>query len=189
MENIDFNSLKSSVKYWWLSLILGILLIVMGFWVMNTPRESYITLAIFFSWLLFFKGIMEMVFAISNKDSLKGWGWYLAGGLVDFILGGFLTFNPNITMAILPFLVGFWMMFGGVSSIATAFEFKSYDSKGWGWLMFVGIITIIFSILIIYNPILGGFYLVFMTAFALISFGIFRIMLSFRLKKLRDSLD
>ncbi len=188
MEQTEVKRLKAAVKHWWLSLLLGILLIAMGFWVIRTPLASYIGLAILFSWLLFISGIIEMVFSISNKDNLDGWGWHLAGGIIDFILGGYLISNPELTMAVLPFLVGFWMMFGGVSAIAMSMDLKSYGSTGWGWTLTMGILTIIFSFLVIYNPVLGGFYLVFMTAFALITLGVFRIILAFRLKKLHKEI-
>ncbi len=188
MEQETSKNLQSAVKHWWLSLLLGILLIIMGIWVIRTPLASYIGLSILFGWLLFISGVIEMVFSIGNKDTLRGWGWHLASGIIDFILGGFLIFNPDITMVILPFLVGIWMMFGGVSAIAMSMELKSHGTKGWGWNLVMGILTIIFSFLVIYNPVLGGFYLVFMTAFALITLGIYRIMLSLKLKKLHDTI-
>ncbi len=189
MEQKTHKTLESSVKHWWLSLLLGILLIAMGIWVIRTPLASYIGLSILFGWLLFISGIVEMVFSISNKDTLDGWGWHLAGGIIDFILGGFLVFNPEITTTILPFLVGFWMMFGGVAAIATSLDLKSYGAKGWGWNLFWGILTILFSFIVIYNPIFGGFYLVFMTAFALMTLGMYRIILAFKLKKLHDKIS
>ena len=184
MEQTDEKNLQKAVKHWWLSLLLGILLIAMSIWVIKTPLASYIGLAILFSWLLFISGIVEIVFSISNKDNMDGWGWHLAGGIIDFILGSFLVFNPGITMAVLPFLVGFWMMFGGVWAIATSMDLKSYGTKGWGWTLTFGILTTIFSFFVIFNPVFGGFYLVFMTAFALMTLGVFRIILAFKLKKL-----
>ena len=68
------KTVRSAIKNWWVHLLLGILLIIMGAWVMTTPISSYITLSIFFSVLMFISGLTELIFAISNAKNIDGWG-------------------------------------------------------------------------------------------------------------------
>lgn len=163
---------------------MGVLFIIMGIWVMSTPIASYITLSIFFSVLMFISGLFELIFAISNRKNIDGWGWYLTAAIIDFIIGVVLISYPSITITILPFFVAFWIMFKGFSAIGVAIDMRHYKTGSWGLMLFFGIIAIIFAILIIDNPLLGGLSIVYLTTFALFSIGIFRIALAFKLRSL-----
>jgi len=184
MGTTTLSSVQSATKNWWLSILLGILYILVGFWVFRTPLSSYISLTIIFSIFIFVSGIMEISFAISNKDKIDGWGWYLSGGILDLVIGILLISNPVMTMAILPFYVGFWLLFRGIMSIGISIQLKTMSIPNWGWMLASGIATIIFSFLVLANPFFGGLSIVYMTAMAFIMIGIFRIFLGFDLKRM-----
>lgn len=181
------KEVKQSIKNWWLFLILGILLIIFGIWVMMTPLESYITLAIFFSVMVFVNGIFDIVFSISNSKVLKGWGWHLTGGILETLLGVVLMIHPELTMNILPLMLGFWLMFGAVSTISGAFDLRSYKIKGWGWVLVFGVLLMVFSFMVLGNPIFGSGTIVIMTSLAIISYGISYIMIGLQLKKVKET--
>ncbi len=179
------SSVQSAVKNWWISLLIGILYIIAGVWVFQTPLASYVSLSIVFSVFIFVSGIFQIVFAISSKQDIEGWGWYLAGGILDLLIGLLLITHPLMTMAILPFYIGFWLLFQGFMAIGLSFQFKSADLPNWGWLLFLGILTLLFSFLLLANPIFAGLSIVYMTALAFVCAGIFRIFLAFDLKKIK----
>lgn len=187
METI-LKSVQSTVKRWWISLILGVLFIMMGIWVFRTPIESFITLSIVFSVLILFSGIFGIIFSIAERKDLKGWGWYLTGGILDLLIGILLVSHPAMTMAILPLYVGFWLLFQGIMSIGFSFQFKSYKVPNWGWLLFSGILTVIFAVLLLANPVFASFSIVYMASFAFLFAGIFRIILAFDLKKIHKKI-
>lgn len=187
METVT-EILRRPLKNWWIQLLLGIFFIVVGFWTMVTPLESYVTLSILFSVLMFISGIFELVFGISNIKKVEGWGWYLAAGIIDFIIGLGLIAYPQISIAILPFFVAFWIMFKSFSAIGGAIEFRRWRVKYW-WLMLIfGILGIIFTFMIIDNPLIGGLSIVLLTSYAFWSIGIFKIVLAFRLKNMHKRL-
>ncbi len=188
MATTIFDSAKKSIKNWWISILVGILYILAGVWVMRTPLESYISLSIIFSVFIFISGIFQIVFSISNKDEMNGWGWYLTGGILDLIIGILLITHPLMTMAILPLYIGFWLLFQSILSIGLSFQLKSARVPRWGWLLFWSIVTLLFSFLLLANPIFAGLSIVYMTAFALITAGIFRIFLGIDLKRIGKTL-
>ena len=188
MATTILDSAKKSIKNWWISILVGILYILAGVWVMRTPLESYISLSIIFSVFIFISGIFQIVFSISNKDEMKGWGWYLTGGILDLIIGILLITHPLMTMAILPLYIGFWLLFQSILSIGLSFQLKSAGVPRWGWLLFWSIVTLLFSFLLLANPIFAGLSIVYMTAFALITAGIFRIFLGIDLKRIGKTL-
>ncbi|MCL5129317.1 HdeD family acid-resistance protein [Algibacter sp. L4_22] len=183
MTTTNLNSGQMAVKNWWISILLGILYLFAGFWVMKTPLESYITLSIIFSVLIFLSGVIQIAFSFSNKNKMKDWGWYLLGGFIDLIIGILLLTHPLMTMAILPLYIGFWLLFQSILSIGLSFQLKSVGTLGWGMLLFWSLITLLFSFLLLANPLFTGLSIVYVTAFALITAGCFRIFLGIHLKK------
>jgi len=183
------SSTRAAVKNWWISLLLGILYLFAGVWVFQTPLESYVSLSILFSVFIFVSGISQIVFSISNRRNTQNWGWYLAGGILDLIIGMLLITHPLMTMSILPFYVGFWLLFQGFLAIGLSFQFKAIGVSSWGWMLFFGILTLIFSFLLLANPVFAGLSIVYMTAIAFITTGVSRIFLAFDLKKTKNLLE
>lgn len=183
METV-VNTVKKAIKYWWIHLFIGALYLLMGFWVITTPESSYLALSIFFSVLMFISGVSAVIFAITNYRGFYGWGWYLASGIIDFVIGLTLIIHPGITMTILPFLLAFWFMFQGFLGIGGAIDMKRFRVGNWWITLIFGALGILFSILIINNPALGSFSIVLLTAFTLYSIGFVRIILAFNLRSL-----
>ncbi|GHC53734.1 HdeD family acid-resistance protein [Ulvibacter litoralis] len=184
METTILTSAKSAVKNWWISVLLGIMYIFVGVWVIRTPLASYVSLSFIFSIFIFTSGILQIIFSISSRSKIEGWGWYLAGGIIDLIIGFLLMSHPVMTMAILPFYVGFWLLFQSMMAIGFSFQFKAINMPYWGWLLFFGILTLLFSTLLIANPIFAGLSIVYMTGMACITAGVFRIFLGIDLKRM-----
>lgn len=181
------SSTRLVTKNWWLSILIGIVYIVLGVWVFRTPLASYISLSIIFSVFIFISGILEIIFSISNIKKTENWAWYLVGGILDLIMGVLLISHPVMTMTILPLYVGFWLLFRGIIAIGISIQSKSFRVSHSGWMLVSGIATIIFAILVLANPVLGGLSIVYMTSFSFIMIGLFRIFLGFEFKRIKNS--
>ncbi len=184
METEIIRKAKNAIKHWYLSLILGILFICVGIWVLRTPLESYLTLSILFSVTIFISGISEIIFSITNRKEMDNWGWVLAGGIIDLLLGIWLISSPLLSITILPFVVGFMLMFRSMVAMGFAFDVKGFADSSWGWLLAVGILGLLFSFILLWNPLFAGLTIVIWTGCAIITLGIFRIILSFKLRQL-----
>ena len=184
METEIFKTAKNVTKHWYLSLILGILFICVGIWVFMTPVSSYITLSILFSVTIFVSGIFEILYSISNRKEMDNWGWVLTGGIIDLLFGLWLMASPLLSIAILPFIVGFILMFRSMIAIGFAFDLKVFAHSGWGWLLTLGILGLFFSFVLLWNPVFAGLTVVIWTGCAFITLGVYRIILSFKLKHL-----
>ena len=184
IDKIDY-----AVKNWWVSLLLGLLYIIVALCLMFAPLSSYVALSIIFRVSMLVSGLLEIIFAASNRKTLSSWGWYLAGGIIDLILGIYLVAYPLLSMEVIPFFVAFWLMFRGFSAMGYSMDLQRYGTREWGWYMAFGILAIICSIAIIWQPGLGVFTLVYMIAYALLIIGIFRVMLSFELRSLHKKYE
>jgi len=121
MANL-LNTLINSIKHWYVPLILGILFLVFGIYIFTVPLETYVTLSILFSISFITSGLFEIFFSIQNSKTLSGWGWYLVGGLFSLTMGVYLVIYPGISIVILPFIVGFTVMFRSFQLLGIAFD-------------------------------------------------------------------
>ena len=183
MNTFD-ERISSAVKNWWVSLLLGLLYILIAICLMFTPMASYVALSLLFSVAMFVSGTLEILFAVSNRKHISSWGWYLAGGIIDLILGIYLVAYPLLSMEVIPFFVAFWLMFRGFSAMGYSMDLQRYGTREWGWYMAFGILAVICSFAIIWQPGIGAMSIVYMLAFAFLIIGFFRVMLSFELKNL-----
>lgn len=179
-------SAKNHINYWWLGLLLGILFLLVGFWTLQTPVASFVTLSLLFGAFMFVSGFMELVFSVSNRKQIENWGWHLTAAIIDFIIGAVLVLYPQITMRILPLTVAFYFLFKGFTAVGLSLDLKRIGAEKWGWLMFLGVISLIFAVLIFVRPIVGGLTIVISTGIAFIALGIFKIFAAFALKSIKD---
>ncbi|MBC9929367.1 HdeD family acid-resistance protein [Chitinophaga qingshengii] len=179
------SAIRNNVKYWWLYLLNGIIFIIAGFIVFNNPFSSYVLLSIFFSVTLFVTGIFEIIFATGNRRSMHGWGWSLASGIIDLVVGFILMLYPAISMAVIPIFLGFWFMFKGISLIVFAIALSTDKIPNWGWVLLGGIILIMIAIVILDNPALGVATILGVMAAAFWVTGVLSIVFAFRLKHVK----
>lgn len=136
-----FDELQCEVKNWWISLLLGILYVVVAVSLMFAPLSGYAVLSILFSISMLFSGLLEISFAVSNRKNVSSWGWYLAGGIIDMIFGFYLIAYPLLSMEVIPFIIAFWLMFRGFSTVGYAMDLKRYGTRDWGWYIAFGILA------------------------------------------------
>lgn len=179
---------KIAIKNWWAFAIIGATLIFMGILVLRHPLESYLSLSFYFSLVLLMTGLSQVYFSISNRETLKSWGWHLAGALLEVAMGIILLSHPALSMGVLPVIVGLWLMFRGFSLIGISTDLKSLGLKNWGWVMAGGILSAVFAFFIIVNPIIGMLTIVGWTAIAAFLSGGLTLYLSYQIKVFGDDI-
>jgi len=74
MGNSNYTNGSSSVKYWYLPLILGLIFIAVGIWIIFTPVESFLAFSLLFAIAFLISGILGIIYALQNRKILSGWG-------------------------------------------------------------------------------------------------------------------
>lgn len=185
MKNYFLTGIKQAVKHWWVSLLVGILAIVVGIWVIVTPYSSFAALIILFEVALVLAGVLDVLFAVANRKVLYGWGWNLAAGLLEILLGLTLVAIPMVSVGVIMiYVVGFWILFRSIWSIGASFDLHQVGIRGWGWLLTLGILMALLSFLFLLSPAFGGIFIVVFVGIAMLVYGLFRIFLAFDLKAL-----
>lgn len=147
---------KQAMRYWWLLLLAGILLLAMATFIFIYPRQSYLEMAVLFGWLMLLLGLGEVVLATSNKNFITGRGWLLVEGIIEVVLGVILIFNRTLSEEAMPIYLGFWLMFRGFSAVGLAGDMKALDIPGMAWTMFCGLMLLFFAICVLFQPLVIG---------------------------------
>ena len=155
MENFStlIENSKRAVRYWWLLLIIGIALFVVGILVFVYPTQSYLGMSLLFGWLMLISGILEVVLSSVNKHFITGRGWMLAGGIIEIVLGIILIFNVALSAATLPIFLGFWLMLRAFGAIGLGSDMGAMQIAGSGWTIFSGILLLLCSLWILFQPL------------------------------------
>lgn len=177
--------IQKTVKHWYIPVIIGGLLAFVGIYILTVPEKTYLTLTLLFSLSFLVSGVLGIFFSIQNRKHLEGWGWYLSGGIFDLLIGVLLTAKPEISALTLPLFVGFSLLFRSMQGLGFAIELKNYKILNWGNLAISSTLGILFSFILIFNPVFAGISLVTFTSLSFLFSGISTIVLAFQLRKLK----
>lgn len=173
---------RQIARYWWIFPITGSLLIFFSAIILDHPVAAFGTLTPYFIAAFFLNGLIEIFFVVSNQRSLQSWVWHLIGGLFDLAIGLLLLLDPVIAAASLPLVAGLWLLFRSIAIVGRFFDLPAGAWPDQAWILLLGLAGLGFSFLVLYNQSIGAFTLITWTTLALLSIGIFYIILGFYLR-------
>jgi len=170
-------------RHWWVPVLRGVAAIVFGVIAFVYPGLTVAVLVLLFGAWVLVDGVFRIVGAIGHRASDPDWGWQLVIGILGIIIG-FLTFHaPAITALALVIYIAAWALMIGATEIAVAFKLRR-EIKGEWFLILMGLLSIVFAIMLLWNPLPGALALVWLIASYAIVFGFLGIILGLRLRSL-----
>ena len=150
-----------------ISLVLGILLFARP-----TATLAVVMLLVGLAW--FIQGIFALLSIFIDKSD---WGWKLFGGVIGIAAGLLVFTNPVASTVAVPavvaILLGIFGLLIGISALIAAFQ-----GEGWGVGIF-GAISILLGLLLMFNSLVGGQVLIWLTALLLVVQGGIGVVMSF----------
>jgi uncharacterized membrane protein HdeD (DUF308 family) len=113
--------MRQAPGFWW-ALISAVLGIVVGLLLLASPLRGAVSITLVLIAFFIIEGVASIMFALDHKRELSGrWGWMLASGIIDLILGAMIFAGlPSTAAWALGLLVGINMVFGGAALSAMA---------------------------------------------------------------------
>lgn len=176
-------STRRKFNYWWIPMIFGAIFIITGIWILSAPAESFATITLFIGIIILVSGTSGVYLNIQNRRGIPGWGFQLAGGIIDIAIGLILIINPEILLKVITIFVAIWLFISGIGVLRRAFEFRESERDIWRWELILGIVLLLLAVLLVWHPMILGLTIAIWTAAAFIALGIFRISLTLRLRK------
>jgi uncharacterized membrane protein HdeD (DUF308 family) len=164
-------------KKWWVLLLRGILLLVIGIFSFTNPLV-WITFA---GAYMLIDGIGMLWAGFGPQPTGQSRWPMLLVGILGIVAGLIVLGNPIIGGLTLVWVVGAWAIVTGILEIVSAVALRKEIDNEW-WLILTGVLAIIFGLLVFQNPLAGAFAIqTIFAAFAIVA-GIFSIALAFRMR-------
>lgn len=167
-------------RYWWVALVLGIVMVLCGFAYFFWPEIGYAVSSQIFGWLLVAVGIVQLCVG-SFKDRPKGWGWWIAGGIIDMFIGFMLVRSVILSELVFPYFIAIVLIFWGISAIFSAVQ---VTRRRYWWLYLInGVLLIIIGFLFVEAGYTSDMMMTsFLTAIAFTYWGFAIAMISYDMK-------
>lgn len=182
MESNIYDKTERLIKHWWLSLIVGIAAVAVGFIVLVHPTASYYTFATWLGIVVLVSGIAGLIQAFGTKNYFVHRGWLVVASVADIIIGILLIFNTLLSAVVMPVLLGAWLLYRGCAMLAQGFDLRHYGVRDAGWVVFYAAVIIAIAIAVLWLPsTLGVEAVILFVAIAFIAYGVSMVSLGFRL--------
>ena len=174
-------------RVWWTFLIGGIASVAFGLLAFFNPGVALYVLGLFLAAYLVVDGAVNVWGAVTNREK-DGWWMILLLGLLSVAVGIYALLVPAASMLAIVYMVAFIAMLIGVSSLYLGWRIREEVSSE--WLLYVtGILSVLFSLLILFRPGVGGATVVYLIATWAVLIGALRIFFAFKIRKLGGRIE
>ncbi len=129
---------------WWLILLEGIALVIVGILLITDTDTTVFTLVLFLGIWWFISGIFDLISLFIDRTH---WGWKLFTGILGIIAGLAIIRHPIWASALLPatlvWVLGIFGIIIGAMALIRAFQ-----GAGWGTGI-LGIVSIVLGIIVL----------------------------------------
>ncbi|MEW6454816.1 MAG: HdeD family acid-resistance protein [Pseudomonadota bacterium] len=183
-HDLQHSMLHALAKNWWLVLLRGLCAITFGILAFAWPGITLVTLVLLYGGFALADGILAIAAAVIGGHPAPRW-WLAVMGLLG-ISAGILTFAwPAITALVLLMLIAFWAIATGVMQIIGAIKLRKVIDNEL-FLIFGGILSVIFGIVMLAQPGAGALALVLVIGGYAIVYGVLLIAFALRLHRNAD---
>lgn len=110
-------------------LILGIVLAILGLWLLATPTLVIVFIQYIVGAILVIHGILDLQGALNLRSGGSHWWPAILIALMTVALGALIIWNPFTSINILLMLVGFALIFDGASDLILIFQLSRTFKK------------------------------------------------------------
>ena len=128
MKPVNINYLGQT-RLWWVVMAIGILLVISGFTYWFWPEVGYAVASQIFGWLLILAGVVQLCVA-AGPDHARGWGWWIAGGVIDMFIGFMLVRSVILSELVFPYFLSIIFIFWGIEAFISAAAGRRAKSGG-----------------------------------------------------------
>jgi uncharacterized membrane protein HdeD (DUF308 family) len=144
-ENIASGLLDGIKKNARLAVITGIILLICGVLAVGSPFAAGVSVTIMVGALLIIGGISQCFLAFQAGAFGKGLLIFLMGALTA-VAGFYLLGQPVAGLETITIFLAAYFIVTAIFELVAAFQIR--PAKGWGWMLFNGIVTLLLGIMI-----------------------------------------
>jgi uncharacterized membrane protein HdeD (DUF308 family) len=163
------------------SIAIGVLILIAGLIAVMVPMVAALAATFAFAWIALFIGALQLIHAYQMRTE-KGLIWRVLTGLLNVALGIVFFWKPLEGVAALALLLA--GLITAIGIIEILFAFQRRPAPGWGWVLALGIVSVLLGILIAIGWPQNSFLLIGLyVGINMISGGIWRIGMGIAVRK------
>jgi uncharacterized membrane protein HdeD (DUF308 family) len=182
--------LQAVSQLWWLPLLRGILLVILGAYALLNPGMTAEMLTKVIGIWVIAEGIVAIIAAVLGKTPSRLWTG--VRGVLLILVGVFVFGHSAIVAGIaattILYIIAFFAVLAGILEIVAAIQDRK-QIEGEGWIMLNGILMILFGVILFIAPLSFGMLIVRVLGFFAIINGVSLIALAFRIRGIGKSLN
>ena len=109
--------------------VLGVLFVLVGFYALWHPYDTFATLAALVGLFLLFRGIFDVTVAFVTKDEFDLWWLQLVAGIAQILLAFWVAGNWRDKAILLVVYVGVVALMRGITELFLAFKLKGVRKR------------------------------------------------------------
>lgn len=158
------------------SIVLGILMIVAGVLAIGDSLVAGVVVVYFVAWMAIFNGVAQIVYGFrahaGGRTVLE-----IILGLLYIVAGVYILMYPVGGLVALTAVIASFLVVYGIFALVLAFQLRPH--RGWGWVLFDAIVTILLGGLIFAHwPVNAEWVVGTLVGISFIVSGVSRLMLS-----------
>ncbi len=177
-----------AAKYWWVLLVRGILLVILGILMFAWPQATLTVFVVLFAAYLFVDGVMNIFEGFSERKAGEPSGWSFVSGALAIIFGIVVLVWPDTVGKVLMYIIAIWAILAAIAGIAAGLRLRKTPGSGWVWFLAWGVLAGLFGIALLVNPAAGILSILWLVAIWAIMSGIVFIIASFFVRKVGNAI-
>ncbi|MBX3065277.1 MAG: HdeD family acid-resistance protein [Anaerolineae bacterium] len=167
---------------WWGFLLRGVVAILFGIAAFVVPGLTIEVLVTLFGIFMLMDGIFAIVSVFAGQQA-SNWWITVIEGVIGVLLGIFAFIAPATVAGALVYVIAAWMIATGLMELLAAIRLRKVIENEF-WLGLAGILSIVAGVFVVLNVVAGALAIIWAIGGYAIVFGIFMIMLAFRVRSM-----
>jgi uncharacterized membrane protein HdeD (DUF308 family) len=164
----------------------GLAALAFGIIALVWPKPTLLVLVLLFGIFAIISGITAVAAALQNREE-HGWGLLLFEGILWILVGVVALVWPGITALAFLYLLAAWAIITGILELIAPLSFPMSVGRG-ALMVLAGLVSIVFGILIAFQPASGLLAVVWLIGLYAIVFGILHLVAYFEARSVVSSL-
>ena len=139
-------------KYEKRSILTSIIMILIAILLIIKPVAMLDTFVTIFGIGILLDGIFSIILYIITDREQKIYSNALVEGIFGIIIASLILINKNVMIAIIPVLVGIWIIIKSITKMQLSFNVRSVNEKSWVLILISSLITLAIGIIILVDP-------------------------------------
>lgn len=177
-----------AAKYWWVLLVRGLLLVVLGIMMIAWPQATLTVFVVLFAAYLFIDGLMNIFEGFSERKAGEPSGWSFVSGVLAIAFGIVVLVWPDTVGKVIMYIVAIWALLAAIAGIAAGLRLRKTPGSGWVWFLAWGVLAGVFGIALLVNPAAGILSILWLVGIWAIMSGIVFIIASFFVRKVGNTI-